>query len=394
MKASLVGIASVAYKEFLHIIRDRRIMVLVITLPALLTLIFGHAFEVTELSDVPVSLQDRDQSPESKKFVEFIAPKSTFAWRIKPADTMPQPDLLREHVQGSLIIPEHWGKGLADGEPLPLQLYADGSDTTTADQISGALQAALGDFQLQSRQQMIDQLPSEVFDMAQQLPVEVRKEFVSAMEPWTLKTEILYNPKQRFIDYVIPGIIGLILQLLTVTLMACTIARERESGTLYQMLITSLRRGEIVLGKVLPYLVLSLFLIGTTVAVAYFHFDIRFQQPLVLGLICFLFLCCSLGLGLLISAFCNTQTQAIQLAVFYLLPVFPLSGSFAPLEQLPAGIRMISQTFPLTHFCHAFRMINLHNSDIHFIIGDLVFLFLGAVITCVGAGVLLQRIQE
>jgi ABC-2 type transport system permease protein len=119
-----------------------------------------------------------------------------------------------------------------------------------------------------------------------------------------------------------------------------------------------------------------------------------FHQPLVLALICFLFLCCSLGLGLLISAFCHTQAQAIQLAVFYLLPVFPLSGAFAPLEQLPSGIRLLSQTFPLTHFCQAFREINLHHADISFIAGDLLFLFLGAVLTCAGAGLLLRRMHE
>src|SRR5438132_13828202 len=113
------------------------------------------------------------------------------------------------------------------------------------------------------------------------------------MKAWTAEIMVLYNPKSRFIDYVIPGIIGLILQLLAVTLMACTIARERESGTLYQLMVTSLRRGEIVIGKVLPYLALSLCLIAMTIAVAYFHFDIKFQQPLVLSLVCFLFLCCS-----------------------------------------------------------------------------------------------------
>lgn len=394
MKPSLFGIASVAYKEVLHIIRDRRIMALVLTLPALLTLIFGHAFEVTELTDAPMLLQDQDQSAQSEKLAAFIKPNKTFAWRIRPADAAPGTNLLKENVQGSLVIPAGWGKGLLDGSPVPLQLYVDGSDTTTGDQISGALQAALGQFQQQSQDEMIDQLPLEVFDMAEQLPVGVRKQFASAMKPWPVHTEVLYNPRQRFIDFVIPGIIGLILQLLTVTLMACTIARERESGTLPQMLITSLRKTEIVLGKVLPYLALSLFLIATTVAVAYFHFDIRFRQPLVLSLLCFLFLCCSLSLGLLISAFCQTQTQAIQLAVFFLLPVFPLSSSFAPLDQLPAGIRALSQLFPLTHFCHAFRLINLHNCDITFILADLAFLTLGALVTCAGAGILLQRIQD
>lgn len=394
MRDSLFGIASVAYKEFLHIVRDRRIMVLVLLLPPLMTLMFGHAFEVTALTDAPISFEDRDRSEASRRFVKFVQPNKTFAWQERKAGSSGEPNLLQEKVQASVIIPPGWGNGLVNGEPIPLQLYVDGSDTTTGDQISGALHAALGGFQHDSLQPMIDDLPEGVLELGEKMPIEVRKQFVSAMEPWPLKTEVLYNPKKRFIDYVIPGIIGLILQLLTVTLMACTIARERESGTLYQLMVTSLRRSEIVIGKVLPYLVLSLFLIGTTVAVAYFHFDVVFRQTGYLALICFLFLCCSLGLGLLISAISTTQTQAIQLAVFYLLPVFPLSGAFAPLEQLPSSIRMISQTFPLTHFCHAFRLINLHNADAALIANDLIFLFVGALVTCVGAGLLLQRVKD
>lgn len=394
MKGSLFGVLSVAYKELLHIVRDRRIVILVLTLPPLLTFIFGHAFEVATASNVPITLEDRDQSAKSQAFVKLITSKDTFATRPRQDLNSNPPDLLRENVQGSLIIPAGWEKSLKDGDPIPVQLFVDGSDTTTGDQISGAVQAALGEFQLQSRQEMIDELPAEVFDLAEKLPIEVRKEFASAMEPWAVKIRVLYNPDQRFIDYVIPGIIGLILQLLTVTLMACTIARERESGTLYQLMVTSLRRSEIVLGKVLPYLGLSLILISLSVLVAYFHFGTQFQRPAILSVICFLFLCCSLGLGLLISAFCHTQTQAIQFAVFYLLPVFPLSGAFAPLDQLPGGIQIISQTFPLTHFCHAFRLVNMQNADLSFITGDLIFLLLGAVVTCAGAAILLQRIQE
>jgi len=391
---SLTGILSVAYKETLHILRDRRILILVIALPPLLTLIFGYAFDSSAITDVPVSIEDRDQSDASQAFWKSIEQNKAFQWRPRPAHGPDVPDLVHEHVQGSLIIPHGWGQSLTNGKPAPLHLWVDGSDTSTGEEISGQLQQALGDFQRDSRNQMIDNLPVEVFDMAEKLPQEVRDEFGSAMEPWTLKMEVLYNPQQRFIDYVIPGIIGLILQLLTVTLMACTVARERESGTLYQLMVTSLRRTEIVIGKVLPYLGLSILLIAMAVAVAYFHFGTQFQHLWVLSLICFLFLCCSLGLGLLISSFCQTQTQSIQFAVFYLLPVLMLSGAFAPLEQLPPAIQMIAQTFPLTHFCHAFRMVNMHSVDIGFIAGDLVFMLLGAVVSCAGAALLLQRIQE
>ena len=391
---SLTGILSVAYKETLHILRDRRILILVITLPPLLTLIFGYAFDSSSITNAPMSFEDRDQSDTSQAFWQSIEQNKAFKWQPRPGHGPDAPDLLRERVQGSLIIPRGWGQSLKNGKPVPLQLWVDGSDTSTGDEISGELQQALGDFQRVSRDQMIDNLPVEVFDMGEKLPQEVRDEFASAMEPWTVKTDVLYNPKERFIDYVIPGIIGLILQLLTVTLMACTVARERESGTLYQLMVTSLRRTEIVIGKVLPYLGLSALLIAMAVAVAYYHFGTHFQRIGVLSLICFLFLCCSLGLGLLISSFCQTQTQSIQFAVFYLLPVLMLSGAFSPLEDLPPGIQMISQTFPLTHFCHAFRLVNMRNAGMGFIAGDLVFMLLGAVVSCAGAALLLQRIQE
>ena len=187
---------------------------------------------------------------------------------------------------------------------------------------------------------------------------------------------------------------GLILQLLTVTLTACTIARERESGTLSQLLVSPLSRNEIVAGKVIPHLIVSILLIAATLATGHFHFHVEYRSPALTSLLCLLFLLCSLGTGLLISAFCQTQTQAIQFAVFYLFPVFPLSGAFAPLDQLPPGIRMLSQAFPLTHFCHAFRMVSLGQAGISSILGDLVFLLVGAVVTCLGAALLLRRIQD
>ena len=155
------------------------------------------------------------------------------------------------------------------------------------------------------------------------------------MTPWDVKVETLYNPNLSFIDYVMPGIVGLILQLITVTLIASTITREREVGTLSQLMVTPLRQTEIVIGKVLPYLVISMFLIASTIAVGNLHFGVKFQQPLLLSITCFLFLLFSLGLGLLISAFSRTQTQAIQISIFFLLPVMLLSGAFAPLGQLP-----------------------------------------------------------
>ena len=214
------------------------------------------------------------------------------------------------------------------------------------------------------------------------------------MEPFDFKPTVLYNPRQRFIDYVVPGVIGLILQLITVTLMACTIARERESGTLYQLMVTSLRRREIVIGKMLPYLGISILLVLMIFVLTAWHFDVAFYSWGALALLCLLFLLCSLGLGLLISAFSRSQTQAIQFSVFFLLPVFVLSGAFAPLEQLPKAIRYVSEIFPLTHFCRAFRLVNLYHATPQYYAMDMIVLFLGAVLTFFGAALLLRRIEQ
>jgi ABC-type multidrug transport system permease subunit len=393
-RLSFSAILSVAYKEFLHIYRDRRVLILLLILPPVFTLVFGHAFEAGEMKNVPALLINRDQTDRAERFMTLILANKTFAWQTQPPSITTAQDLLGHGVQAALTIPKGWSDSITTGAPLPLKLYLDGSDTNTAEQLEGSIQKTLGDFQLSERQVMIDALPEDVFDLAKKLPVQVRKQFVSMMEPWTTDHRILYNPKTRFIDYVVPGVIGLILQLITVTLMASTLARERESGTLFQLMVTALRRREIVLGKVIPYLAISIVLILFIIVLTAWHFEVQFNDPGALALICFLFLLCSLGLGLLISAISRTQTQAIQFSVFFLLPVFVLSGAFAPLEQLPRAIRYISELFPLTHFCRAFRLVNLYRASPEFYAADLITLFAGVVITFVGAVYLLRRIEQ
>jgi ABC-2 type transport system permease protein len=391
---SFEATTSVAYKEFLHIYRDRRVLLLVLTLPPLFTLLFGHAFETGELTGIRSLLIDRDNTPRAQEFVDIISKNKTFHWRMGSSDTKNPADLLGQGVQAALVIPAGWNESLENGDPKPLLLYLDNGDINTASAVEGSVRESLGDFQLKQRDRMIETLPEEVFELGKQLPVQIRKRFVSMMEMWSVDRKLLYNPKSRVIDYVVPGIIGLILQLLTVTLMACTIARERESGTLYQLMVTALRRREIVIGKMLPYLVVSIFLVVVIMVVSRWHFGVAFYQLPALAVICLLFLLCSLGLGLLISAFSRTQTQAIQFSVFFLLPVFVLSGAFAPLEQLPKAIQYISELFPLTHFCRAFRLVNMYHAGPQFYVEDLVVLLVGALITFLGAAFLLRRIEQ
>jgi len=393
-RRSFSAILSVAYKECLHILRDRRVLVLLVILPPAFTLVFGLAFEAGEMKNIPALLINRDQSERSEKFVKLLQDNQTFSWQIPAATVTGEDDLLGHGVQAALIIPQGWSDSLANNNPIPLPLYLDGSDTNTADLLEGSVRKTLADFQHDALVELIDTLPEEVVDLGKKLPVQVRNRFSSMMEPWKAEPKILYNPRTRFIDYVVPGIIGLILQLITVTLMASTLAREREAGTLFQLMVTALRRREIVIGKVLPYLAISVVLILFIILLTAWYFQVQFHNPAALALICFLFLLCSLGMGLLISAISRTQTQAIQFSVFFLLPVFVLSGAFAPLEQLPKAIRYISELFPLTHFCRAFRLVNLYRAAPQFYAFDLIMLFAGVVITFVGAVYLLRRIEQ
>jgi ABC-2 type transport system permease protein len=395
LTASFSSIASVAKKEFLHIVRDWRILVLIFTLPPALTLLFGYAFSHAEQTDIPTLLHDDDHTQTSGELIDELRTNKTFAWKDWTPQKPGPPDLLAAHAMAALVIPKGWEESLGKGEPMPLPLTLDGTDTNTAPQLEGALRESLGKFEQNLYlQDVIDQLPDDVLEMGKKLPPEVRKKFDSAMKSWPVASTILYNPEERFIEYIMPGIVGLILQLLTITLMACTIARERESGTLSQLLVSPLHRYQIVIGKVLPYLGVSTMLIAMTLATGCLHFHVAFRAPGSISLLCFLFLLCSLGTGLLISTFCQTQAQAIQFSIFYLLPVFPLSGAFASLDQLPPVVHWISEAFPLTHFCRAYRIVSLGQQGISAISMDLASLLAGAVITCAGASFFLSRMQD
>src|SRR5215469_35379 len=419
---SLSAILTIAYKEFVHVWRDRRVLFLILVLPPFFTLVFGHAFEGTAVRDVSTMFCDTDGSGESQKFADLLHGKDvlgalveasddpdkvrkemkdllqnlkdTFLWKKWTGDPKGRINLIQHSADAAILIPHGWGQAVRDGKPIAIRAVLDGSDTNTAPAVQALLEQALGVFQLNERYELIKNLPAEVVDLGEQLSPETQHQFSSSLTPWEFDTEILYNPKMLFVDYVVPGMVGLILQLVTVTLIASTITREREVGTLSQLLVTPLRQSEIVVGKVLPYLFISMFLIAGTIAIGYLHFWIKIHKPLLLSLVCFLFLLCSLGLGLLISAFSKTQTQAIQFSVFLLLPIMLLSGAFAPLSQLPGSIRIFSELFPLTHFCRAFRSVNMYRADFGFIAADLIALAVGAVITCIGAAYLLRTADD
>jgi len=384
---------AVALKELLHLWRDRRILMLIIFLPPVFTLLLGHAFEQGPLRNVPAILVDQDRSAASRKFSTLLRSSEVFNLRPFTVGTENHIELSANNLAASIIIPRGWEKGLHDGEPIPLELVLDGADGNTAPEIQGAVQAILGEYQSKALESMIDSLPEEVFDLGRHLPVSVRKDFSSSMSPWAVKTSVLYNPDLKFIHFVMPGIVGLILQLFTVTLTACSISRERETGTLTQLQVTPIHKSAIIIGKVLPYLGIALCVEAMLFFLGQQHFHVAYRNPLLLFGLSFVFLLSTSGLGALVSSFSRTQTQAIQYSVFFLLPVFLLSGAFAPLSQLPLGVRIFSYVFPLTYFCHACREINLYGGGTTRVIWDLLLLSLGALLTCSIAAYRLRAVE-
>ena len=152
---SFEATASVAYKEFLHIYRDRRVLLLVLLLPPLFTLLLGHAFETSEMTDVPSMLINRDNTPRSQEFIDIISKNKTFQWRYGSPQIQNESDLLAYHVRATLVVPRGWNESLENGDPKPLLLYLDGSDINTGDAVEGSVRQSLGDFQLKERDRMI-----------------------------------------------------------------------------------------------------------------------------------------------------------------------------------------------------------------------------------------------
>ena len=345
----LVVVSHVARKEFRQLLRDRRSMILILTMPILLTFLFGKALETGDLRGIPAAVLNEDGSPESNK---IVAAMSTYAEIQLQGETATREEaytLLAEgRIKAVIIIPKGFMAQIEKGQEAQLQLLLDGTDNNSAPIVEGVAKRVI---QRYNAERAIKGL------WAQGVRPDRGRRLI---QPVYVQTEIRYNPGLQYLGYVMPGVIGLTLQLLTVMLMAISIPRERERGTLDQLLATPITRTELILGKLLPYFGISLLNVGTILVVADRWFNIPVQEGLpLLLLLCALFVLTSLATGLLISAISHSQFQAVQIAVFYVLPVFMLSGAYAPIEAIPDYIRPISYLFPLMYFSRAVRAVTL-----------------------------------
>jgi ABC transporter DrrB family efflux protein len=350
--------------------------------PVLQTFIFGVAID-TQVEDIPLVVFDLDGSPVSRELQEAFNNTRTFEIvdHARSHETFRR-SLTSGRAKAGLLIPPNYTSRVLLGEQVGVQVLIDGSDSQVA---TTALNASnLLGFQLSLRL-------ARKFGEAQPR-VPSRDEKGRLAMPIDVRPRLLFNPDLESAHFFVPGLVGIILQLVTLFLTSFAIVRERERGTLEQIFVTPVSRSGLMLGKIAPYAAIGFVetLIVLTVMVYVFGVPIRGNLPLLLALAT-LFLICSLGLGLLVSTLTTTQLQAIQFAFIIMLPSVLLSGFVFPRSQMPAPIYLLTFLIPVTYFLEILRGIVLRGADVI----DLVPHVIGLVICClVIFGVSIMRFRK
>jgi ABC-2 type transport system permease protein len=328
-------------KELIQVVRDKRTRFILIGPPIIQMLVFGYAatFEIHNVSTVVV---DFDHSQESRELISRFTSSPYFNVKEQLSDAGRAHDLIDQgKTTLALEIDAGFAQKLRKGETAPLQVIVDATNSNTALIASSYVsQIALG-YAQQVQRQRIGQIAPQLIEQIPSVRLEQR--------PW-------YNPDLRSRWFFVPGVIGSLTTLLVITLTSFAVVREREIGTLEQIMVTPIRPVEFILGKTLPFFLIGLFdalLIG---AVGTFWFQIPFRghiSVLLTGAV--LFLICMLGMALLISTVSSTQQQAMVTAFFVIMPTITFSGFGFPISAMPHWMQLASYAIPLRYFLVVLR---------------------------------------
>lgn len=326
------GLLAVVYKELRQIWRSPFTLALAVGVPLMQLLLLGYAINTT-VQDVPSAVYREDPGPGAQAFLDGIVGSRTF----KVVQTVHSRRALIESIVGGRVrvafdIPVNFTADLVAGRRPAVGAYVDGSDSAIAQVAYGSATALSG-------------MPLRVFTLPASTAFEVRP-------------TVLFNPSMRSANFFVPGLIGLVLQNITIMLTALAIVGERERGTLDQLLVTPIGTGGLMVGKILPYVVVA----GVQFAALVFGMRFIFGVPiagnlLLLALLSLGFLSVSLGLGLLISTIAQTQIQAQLMAIFVLLPSVLVSGAVFERALMPLPMQWFGYVIPLTYYIEILRGI-------------------------------------
>jgi len=356
-------------KEFIQMRRDRLTLMIMTGLPVLQLLLFGYAIQ-TDVRHLPTVVLDQSRTPESREIVAAFENTGNFrivAW----VDDRPALDrrIARGDAQAGIVVPHQFPRDLARGRTATVQIIVDASDPLSS---QSALAAAAG--------------------VAQARNLEILSAAAHRAVPLDARVRPRYNPGLRSPNYIVPGLVGVLLTLTMVLITAMAIVRERERGTLEQLIVTPVTKTELMLGKIAPYIGVGLVQMTTVLFAGRFIFDVPLTGSLtLLYAIALLFIVASLAFGLFISTLVRTQQQAMQVAFFFVLPNILLSGFMFPRQAMPELFQWIGALLPLTHFLKVLRGILLRGVGLDALWRE-VLILTGFAVVLIGLAV--QRFQK
>lgn len=353
MKARALWIAR---KELLHLKRDPFTVAVMVVLPLMNLLLFGYAIN-TDVRHIPTVVFDQDQSARSRDLASSLQ-ATGFYELVGDVDSYAGIErcLKSGTARVGLVIPPEYASDVTRRRPTKVQLVVDGSDpqivanaVNTAASLVSARSSAL------TAQRRTAGHTPQLIDV----------------EPVTW-----FNPDLRTPVFIVPGMVGVILTMTMVVLTAMSIVRERERGNLEQLIVSPVRGLELVVGKILPYVLIGYGQMTLILGAGHLVFDVPVVGSLgLLYAVAFLFIAANLTLGLFFSTLAGTQQQAMQMSFFFLLPNILLSGFMFPLEGMPEPAQWLAQTLPLTHFLTVVRGITLKGSGLSDVAPELPWLF-------------------
>ncbi|MFZ5596534.1 MAG: ABC transporter permease [Bacillota bacterium] len=347
------------YKEFLQMFRDKMTLSLVFAMPLIQLLLFGYAIQ-TEVKHIPTVVFDQSMTSDSREMIEAF--KASGYYNVtRVAGSYDEVTQLIDSGKAKvgLIFPPDFSRSLRRGESAQIQVLVDASDSM----VSSSTISTANSIGLVKSQQVL----SRKVNIAE-APYDIR------VRPW-------YNPDGITAFYMVPAILGIIVNMTMVMLTAIAIVREKERGTMEQLLVTPIRPLELMAGKIIPNIILGYFQITAALLMGslVFHVPIR-GSLLELYLLTLFFITASLGIGILISNIAKNQMQAFQMSFFILLPSILLSGFLFPREAMPVIIQYIGNIIPLTYYLVIIRGIVLKGIGISYLIPQILSLSIYTVI--------------
>lgn len=340
---------SIIRKEFIQIFRDKRTLAIILIIPVMQLFLLGYA-ATNDIRNIPLAVLDQCHCSESRSLVNAFTTADYF----KLAFFVDSEEEIRNLIQAgtvsaALIIPPDYAASLAGGN-ANVAFILDGSNPTSA---STAHSAAVLIGQAQSTKLMVEKLSAAGMNAERLTP------------PLEVRPQVWYNPDLLSSYFMIPGVIGMILFAITSILTATSVVRERERGTIEQIIVTPIHPAELIIGKLLPYVILAFIDTFEVLALGHWVFGVPIRGSIWLIILTSgLLLLSGLGIGLLGSTIANTQQEAMLTVWMTLLPSIFLSGFFFPLEAMPAVLRWISYIIPLRYYLVTLRAVMLKGSGL------------------------------